>query len=136
MSKLSNFWPSTMSSNATAKRTFSLTRYVMNWMRSTMLPTSFNAVSIPINQRRKDQQALLKTDRKHFAFNKNCLSMCAKDFNPILLLVNLATLYIYFFILHYLISFCWFLRVVFSVKIFSLVQYFKSDRPSFFRATN
>ena len=33
-------------SSATAKRTFSLARGVKTWMRSTMLPTRFNSVSI------------------------------------------------------------------------------------------
>ena len=48
-------------SSATAERTFSLVRRVKNWMRSTMLPTRFNSVSIlNFHKDRTDKLDLIK----------------------------------------------------------------------------
>ena len=49
-------------SSATAERTFSLARRVKTWMRSTMLPTRFNSVSIlNFHKDRTDKLDLIKT---------------------------------------------------------------------------
>ena len=48
-------------SSATAERTFSLARRVKNWMRSSMLPARFNAVSLlNFHKERTDKLDLIK----------------------------------------------------------------------------
>ena len=66
-------------SSATAERTFSLARRVKTWMRSTMLPTRFNSVSIlNFHKDRTDKLDLIKIANAFVQSNDNRMRIFGK----------------------------------------------------------
>lgn len=66
-------------SSATAERTFSLARRVKTWMRSTMLPTRFNSVSIlNFHKDRTDKLDLIKIANAFVQLDDNRMRLFGK----------------------------------------------------------
>ena len=67
-------------SSATAERTFSLARRVKTWMRSTMLPTRFNSVSIlNFHKDRTDKLDLIKIAKAFVQSDDNRMRIFGKS---------------------------------------------------------
>ena len=60
---------------ASAERTFSMARYIKNWMRSTMLPSRFNSLAVlKFHKDRTDRIHLLKVSNR-FVNNENRMNL-------------------------------------------------------------